>query len=348
MATPAASNDKNTLGLDIGGANLKAASSTGRALSVSFPLWKQPEKLQVELARLLSNFSDAEQLGITMTGELCDCFKNKSEGVRFIADAVKKSLPTKHPLFFYSQLGHFEEYEAVRANPLRFAATNWRATATYAGRFTAAGFSLFLDMGSTTTDLIPIYDDVPIPKGLDDLARLRSGELLYRGVGRTPISAILQQATLQNDSVYLASEWFATIGDVLTWMGILLEDEADTNTADNQPRTKLHSKARLSRMFCADADQISDDAISDFCKQVYRAQIATLAAAIQLVVRKTGKGTPGSIVLAGSGEVLLRQALAILDWSSVKITSLEQRGGMELSTAAAAYAVAVLLQEAAV
>src|SRR4051794_1172212 len=61
------------LGLDIGGANLKAATADKRAVSVPFPLWKQPDKLPAALAELVAKFPEAEELAVTMTGELCDC-----------------------------------------------------------------------------------------------------------------------------------------------------------------------------------------------------------------------------------------------------------------------------------
>ena len=38
------------LGLDIGGANLKAATADRHAITVPFPLWKQPDKLGDSLA----------------------------------------------------------------------------------------------------------------------------------------------------------------------------------------------------------------------------------------------------------------------------------------------------------
>src|SRR5213078_4559205 len=77
------------LGLDIGGANLKAATADRRAVSVPFALWKQPEKLPAALVELVAQFPDAEELAVTMTGELCDCFETKRDGVNAIIAAVR-------------------------------------------------------------------------------------------------------------------------------------------------------------------------------------------------------------------------------------------------------------------
>src|SRR5262245_43728627 len=78
----------DAIGLDIGGANLKAATSGGRALSRPFALWKHPERLPDELAAIAAELRPAGPVAVTMTGELCDCFETKRDGVRHILAAV--------------------------------------------------------------------------------------------------------------------------------------------------------------------------------------------------------------------------------------------------------------------
>ena len=79
------------LGLDIGGANLKAATIDGLAVSVPFPLWKQPDKLGDSLATLIAQFPKTTTLAVTMTGELCDCFPTLREGVLSILSEVERA-----------------------------------------------------------------------------------------------------------------------------------------------------------------------------------------------------------------------------------------------------------------
>src|SRR6187200_1099062 len=76
------------LALDIGGANLKAADGRGWALSVPFALWRQPEKLADALAALVAAAPPFDRVAVTMTGELCDCFRTKADGVRHILAAM--------------------------------------------------------------------------------------------------------------------------------------------------------------------------------------------------------------------------------------------------------------------
>src|SRR5262245_28908054 len=77
-----------SLGLDIGGANLKAAHATGATRLRPFALWKDPRGLAGALRDLLAGLPAADALAVTMTGELCDCFPSKREGVHAILDAV--------------------------------------------------------------------------------------------------------------------------------------------------------------------------------------------------------------------------------------------------------------------
>jgi len=43
----------HVIGLDVGGANLKAADNDGNAVSRSFAFWREPQQLRDHLASLL-------------------------------------------------------------------------------------------------------------------------------------------------------------------------------------------------------------------------------------------------------------------------------------------------------
>ena len=136
------------LGLDIGGANLKAATAAGRAVSVPFALWKQPDALPAALASLVAEFPEIDGLAVTMTGELCDCFATKREGVNRILDAVEFAasdfLPSrerKRPVRVWSTSGNWLSVAEARVRTLDVAASNWHALATFAGRFAVVRYA---------------------------------------------------------------------------------------------------------------------------------------------------------------------------------------------------------------
>src|SRR5215211_5656902 len=143
------------LGLDIGGANLKAATADKRAVSVPFALWKQPDKLPAALAELVARFPDAAELAVTMTGELCDCYETKRQGVNAILDAVEFAAAGR-PVRVWGTGGEFLGVAASRAEHMTVAAANWHALATFVGRWVPCGVSVLIDIGGTTTDIVPI------------------------------------------------------------------------------------------------------------------------------------------------------------------------------------------------
>src|SRR3954471_1914030 len=132
------------LGLDIGGANLKAATVDKRAISVPFALWKQPDRLPAALAELVKQFPDAEELAVTMTGELCDCFETKRDGVNAIVAAVR-SVSGGRRIRVWSTDGAFLDSEEAKANHLKVASANWHALATLAGQYVPAYPAILLD-----------------------------------------------------------------------------------------------------------------------------------------------------------------------------------------------------------
>ena len=80
--------ETRTIGIDIGGANLKLSDGRRHHRHVPFALWRQPESLANQLVALLRECPNHDRVAITMTGELTDCFANKKAGVAFIVDQM--------------------------------------------------------------------------------------------------------------------------------------------------------------------------------------------------------------------------------------------------------------------
>ena len=92
-----------------------------------------------------------------------------------------------------------------------------------------------------------------MPHGCNDTDRLLAGELVYTGVGRTPICAITDWLPWRDARCPVAAEVFATAADAYVILGDLPEQPTDTSTADGRPLTKEFARERLARMICADA-----------------------------------------------------------------------------------------------
>ena len=332
-----------TLGVDIGGANLKVADAKSFAASEFFPMWKESASLERRLVALLDRAGSCDRLAVTMTGELADCFASKREGVAFIVDATLAAAG-KRDVAFWSQSQGFVDANFARANVLDVAAANWDATATFCGRFAPTGPAMFVDAGSTTVDVIPIADGRSIGGVRSDTDRLLAGQLVYTGVERTPVCALGGGFQYRGDDVDLAAELFATTADAHVVLGDLPEDPANVDTANGKPRTREESIRRLARMFCADEREFDASDAEDFAVQVRERQIDQIEMALEKV---TGRQDwrPLAIVLAGHGDFLVRRALERAGLGDVPTISLAQSIGAEASRAASAYALAVLAEE---
>lgn len=290
------------IGLDIGGANLKAADNDGRAASQFFPMWKESRRLADALGELLAGFVPADRLAVTMTAELADCFRTKADGVDFILCAVERAAGDL-PVSVWQTGAEFVPPEVAREIPLLVAAANWHALATWVGRIVPEGAALLIDIGSTTTDVIPLLDGVPVPFGLTDVERLQSGELAYTGVRRTPVCAVASTVPLRGRHSPTAAELFATMLDVYLLLGQIPENPADCDTADGRPATTDAAHDRLARMLCCDRTEIGRPEIEQIAAYLANAQRRRIAEAIDRVLQAQPE-PPASVLISGSGSFL--------------------------------------------
>ncbi|MEX0865862.1 MAG: hydantoinase/oxoprolinase family protein [Pirellulales bacterium] len=330
------------LALDIGGANIKLADGQGYAAAERFDLWKQPAALSARLAELIGRAPQASRLAITMTGELCDCYPTRTAGVIDILSAVRSAADGRE-VFVYLTDGRLAPLDEALQTPLLAAAGNWRALAQFAARFAPEGAALLIDVGSTTTDLVPIADGALRHQGVDDASRMMLGELVYTGVSRTPLCAVAPAAIYRGRPCPLAAEWFATTHDVYLTLGSMPEEPQSHATANGRPATVEAARDRLARQLCLDRDSFTADDARHFAESMRKSQIAKIGAAGVGLVRQMGM-PPQTLIISGQGEFLARLvALRLAPQASV--VSLNERLGERQSVAAPAHALAVLAAE---
>lgn len=327
------------LAFDIGGANLKAADGRGFAVSRFFPLWQEPNELADALAALTADAPPADCFAVTMTGELADCFETKADGVGHILAAVERVAGDRRVLVYRTD-GRFVSAAQARNEPLAVAAANWHALARFAGRSMVRGTGLLIDIGSTTCDVIPLIDGMPAAQGLTDVERLASGELVYTGVIRSPLCAVVAALPWRGRQVPVAQELFATTLDAYLILGDLPEDAAERQTADGRAATCACARDRLARQICADRTMFSDDDARAAAAAIARTQLSKIAIAAQTVIRRL-PAPPSTVVISGQGEFVARRLLDKLQWD-VTVVSLGEKLGSVVSQAATAHALAEL------
>jgi (4-(4-[2-(gamma-L-glutamylamino)ethyl]phenoxymethyl)furan-2-yl)methanamine synthase len=329
------------LALDIGGANLKAADGRGWTAARPFPLWRRPRELPQALADLLAAAPPADAIAVTMTGELADCFATKAEGVETIVSAAVQSAAGRRVLV-YRVDGAFASPEMAIAEPLMAAASNWHALARFAGRFAPEGASLLIDIGSTTCDLVPLRTGRPVAMGRTDTERLLHGELVYTGVERSPICAVVGSAPWRGRRCPVAQELFATTWDAYLVLGDLPEEPDNIHTADGRPATRPAAHDRLARMICAERSSFSAADASAFAREVALAQLDQIIAAALRVTDRAG--WPRAIAVSGQGEFLARRVAERLA-PRASMVALSELLGKDVSRCAPAHALAVLARE---
>ncbi|MBU2559847.1 H4MPT-linked C1 transfer pathway protein [archaeon] len=285
----------NVLTFDIGGANTKRLafdSDTGSVASEIhyFPFWQKKEEFGAFLAGLAE---DCDRVGITMTAELSDVFATKEEGVQFIVDVCEDVFESPLYLTLDRTLINADEIK----NPADLAAANFLASTYYLER--EFGEGLLIDCGSTTTDIIPFDKGRKYPK--TDLERLKACQLLYTGLLRTPVTAIVDGVPFDGKMVPLSSEYFAITADVYNVLGIISENEYSCDTPDGKGKSKDESMQRIARVLCADLDEIGKRKINEICEYVSDRQVERIADTIE---RHGGKRA----CIAGFGRVLAKEA----------------------------------------
>jgi probable H4MPT-linked C1 transfer pathway protein len=333
----------HVLGLDIGGANIKAATSGGVAASFPFAMWKDWEDLSAFLqTQIAKPFAGCDAVAVTMTGELCDCFDSKASGVSHILETLQDVF-SYEKIQVYSVDGVFLDGHRANSNWAKVAASNWHALSSYATRYhdNPDELSLVIDLGSTSTDVIPISTRVEAV-GTTDTTRIVNHELVYTGANRTPVCAVVDRFQFRNRHVVPAQEVFATMLDVYTILKDVREQISNFETADGRSQTIRNSKRRLARMVCADLCEISNDELVALARQAKNCQIELVVDAVQQQ-RARHQRPVTRLISAGSGEFLVRDLPR--RFPELEIQNLNSVLGKSVCDSAPAFAVAKLFEE---
>jgi probable H4MPT-linked C1 transfer pathway protein len=307
------------IGLDVGGANTKAAWRDGdarRVLSRPFEVWRDRAALSALLREVVAEVAPdgARAIALTMTAELSDAFRTKREGVHFVLDAAQAALDGAE-LRALTTGGELVSLGEARARPLHVAAANWVASALAVAAVHPD--ALMVDAGSTTVDVIPIAGGRVAARGRTDLDRLLASELVYTGILRTNLAAIAPRVPVRGGWCPVASELFAISADAHLILGHIAPADYDCPTPDGRPPTVDCARERVARLVCADAEQLTTAEIDAIAAFLHAEQVRRVAEAITTV------GASGPVVALGSGAFLVREAaggheLAELPWSAAE------------------------------
>ena len=292
----------SVIGWDIGGVHLKAArAENGRivdAVQIAAPLRGGLDRLVAAFAEAKARMQNADRHVVTMTGELADTFPSRAVGVLCLADIAARELAGAPVLLYAGPAGFVVPGDAV-GHARAIASANWHASAALAA--VKCGDGLFADIGSTTTDLIPLIDGGIAAVGYTDAERLTAGELVYTGLVRSFVMATAEAAPFRGAWTALVNENFATMADVHRLLGTLPAETDQMPTADGRDKTLGASRARLARMIGYDATDAGDADWTALAQWFAEAQLRRIADAAVLVLSRAPLPPGAPVISAGAG-----------------------------------------------
>jgi (4-(4-[2-(gamma-L-glutamylamino)ethyl]phenoxymethyl)furan-2-yl)methanamine synthase len=335
------------IGWDVGGAHLKAAlvedGRLAKVVQLPCELWRGMDRLEIALDQATTRLGHAQHHAITTTGELVDYFPNRLEGVDRIVTAMARRLGGQHLVFYAGPRGFVTaERELTFAEDI--ASANWHATAALIANHLPD--ALLIDLGSTTTDIVPIRGGSVAARGFNDHDRLVAGELVYMGLTRTPIASIADRVPFRGSWATLMNEYFATIADVWRVLDALPSDLDQHATADNRPKDREASIGRLARMVGLDAADANDSDWLALASWLAEIEMRRIEDGLHLVQSACGLPLDAPVIAAGAGRFVVERIAARQGRRSIDFASLiggTGETGRWASTCAPAVAVALLL-----
>jgi len=347
---------KRVVGLDVGGANVKGCLMEvqgprrirARGHTISHEVWRDPGGMSNAVRSLLEALLPGGQpdaVGLTMTAELADVFPSKAEGVRYTTRAVA-SVVGPGMLWLWTLAGGFSP-AGVPVPAQGVAAANWAASASWIARVLSNG--VLVDIGSTTTDIIPVKNGQVDAAGLDDTTRLKRGELLYMGMLRTPAHALRGSVFLDGEACRVAHEYFAVMADAYRLLGLISEDEYSPSTPDGRGRSIEACGRRLARVVAADLESLPEGCARHIARQLKEVHLHETTLCVLQVLSRFPSCEAGDfpLVAAGQGAFLVPEIAGRLGfpwrywWHLARVE--EPLEGTREPIALTAYAVADLL-----
>lgn len=325
------------IGWDMGGAHLKMAhiDQAGVVRNIeqhATPIWQGLASLDKVLMDLNKHLPVSNVMHVvTTTGELADIFPDRKQGVISLVDRIASTLPHCE-LRVYAGASGFITPDQAAEYYLQVASANWHATAQFIAQHYDSG--VLIDIGSSTTDIVAFLRGRLCNRGRTDQQRLQYDELVYSGVVRTPLMAIVDKLPFAGEWQSLAAEHFATTADIYRLTGELDDTSDMMEPADGGGKTKLDSARRLARMLGADLEPTESNAKwTDLARYISEQQLQLISRALHRVMSATDLGEGRRLIGAGTGRFMVsklaqRHACDYIDFGQVMQTESENRHGV--------------------
>ena len=292
------------IGWDIGGAHLKSCVIDRKKIECSVnlcELWKTKEAEYI-IHQIIKKYTQQGVVNnvITMSGEMCDIFNNRDQGVKEILNYFRKFVNT----YVYTQSNGI--ISITQNKKLQnIASANWHVIAKFMSKKLTN--AIVIDLGSTTTDFILIKNSKVINKRLDDFSGLSSQELLYIGCLRTPPYIFERSLRINKKNVQIIPENFSSLADVYRIIKKLPKSLYYSSTCDDKDKDIKACMVRFARNFGLDYKGIHHNFLLSAAKKISNLHSTILNKVIDYHVEKNFLSNKNvKIIGLGIGEEIIK------------------------------------------
>ena len=294
-------------GWDLGGANVKLARvDGGRVVNVAqipCPIIPERSKFDAAVDVALPLISSPALHALTMTGELSDVFNDRAEGVSYLVELMQR-VTAGQTLRVYAGSFGFLDPDDAKNRTLEVASANWHATAALIARHHQD--ALLVDVGTTTTDLIPIKAGAVAARGATDAERLTESELLYTGVVRTPVMAVAHSAPFKRPRATDCGGALRHHGRCLAAHRRSSRRRRPLPAADQRGKSGPESAARLARMLGRDESEAELGAWMALARYFADCQLAEIEHAARGLAERDALAPSAPVIGAGCGRFVAK------------------------------------------
>ena len=296
------------IGWDLGGAHIKycVESQTSDVIwydIISFDFWKDYAKLSNLITSICNKHHEKGSLMenyFTMSAEMCDCFDNRRDGVKYIINQIKK---IKHNSYIFSKNGFCKLKNKDNVYPDKVGSYNWYASALYISKL--IDNVILVDFGSTTCDFSIIKNGKIMNRRNSDLHGMLNKELLYTGCSRTPIYALISEIRLGNKIYNIIPENFSSMSDINIILGKLSKRDIYSKSSDGSSHSLSQSYKRVSRSFGFDYDRSKRNLVNQLCLKIYNNQFALINKTLSFHSNKYFKQSKFVVIGLGLGSKII-------------------------------------------
>lgn len=229
---------------------------------------------------------------------------------------------------------------------VRFAATKFWGSAYLASKLLTHGLSI--DVGTSSTDLVPVMDGVPDPEAARDpdrynLDRLKTERFIWYGLTATPLDYVSHESEAEGERWPLYPRMAKT--EVLTsLLGLAPRELTETHAYGGKFPAPGEARFQLAQACGLDVRLVGEETLTAIAHDLYRRMVERVAESVRKVTDLAGlvpRSDMQGAVMGLGRESLARDALLLAGFRPERLVDVEEVLGHGLSSVSTAYGAAL-------